>query len=256
MLKAVQSGKRKDNFFFFYFGFFGRILVGSFFIFNGHISFAQDNYAQNEYDTIFNGKDLKGWHISKTNHHGTMGNFYVEEGAIVMKQYPYGQGGIILTDKKYQDFELQLEFKGHPGTNGGIFLRSSESGSAYQLELAGDGEDGTGNFFGEMLRTSINAKIDNVEEVWKKGDWNSFRILITGEIPKVSLWINGIHMWDAEGLRNDLIGDVKEGMIGLQLHWSATLQPVPGGRCCDFSWRPDASHSFRNIVIRELKPAF
>ncbi|WP_373522309.1 DUF1080 domain-containing protein [Aquiflexum sp.] len=221
-----------------------------------HINCAQKNYIQKEYVSIFNGKDLEGWHISKTNHHGTTGNFFVEDGAIVMKQFPYGQGGIILTDQKYQDFELYLEFKGHPGTNGGVFLRSSESGSAYQLELAGDGEMGTGNLFGEMLKTTINANIQNLEEVWKKGDWNSFRIRITGEIPKVSLWINGTHMWDADGKRNDLIADASDGMIALQLHWSSTLQSVPGGRCCDFSWRPDTSHSYKNIMIKELKSEF
>jgi formylglycine-generating enzyme required for sulfatase activity len=106
-----------------------------------------------------------------------------------------------------------------------------------------------------MLKTTINALIETLEKVWKKGDWNSFRIRMTGEIPKVSLWINGEHMWDAEGERNDLIGDVTAGMIAFQLHWSATLQPIPGGRCCDFSWRPDASHQFRNVKIKELEPA-
>ena len=223
---------------------------------SSHLVFGQQSQVPKDFVSLFNGENLEGWHISRTNHHGTVGNFYVEDGAIVMKQYPYGQGGIILTDKKYRDFELYLEFKGHPGTNGGIFLRSSESGSAYQLELAGDGENGTGNLFGEMLRTTINAKIENIEEVWKKGDWNSFLIRMTGETPKVSLWLNGKHMWDAEGKKNDLIGDVQEGMIAFQLHWSATLQPVPGGRCCDFSWKPDAAHAFRNIMVRELKPAF
>lgn len=220
-----------------------------------NLGFAQQRDLQQESVSIFNGKDLDGWHISKTNHHGTIGNFFVEDRAIVLKQYPYGQGGIILSNKMYRDFELTLDFKGYPGTNGGIFLRASESGSGYQLELAGDGEPGTGNLFGEMLRTTVNARIENIGEVWKKGDWNSFRIRITGEIPKVSLWINDEHMWDAEGERNDLIGDVTEGMIAFQLHWSATLQPVPGGRCCDFSWRPEASHQFRNVRIREFNLA-
>ncbi|MEB2777716.1 SUMF1/EgtB/PvdO family nonheme iron enzyme [Algoriphagus sp. D3-2-R+10] len=255
MIKPTQLCKIKHHFPIRFIDFLGRKLMGVLLVIISSIGFAQQVDAQQEFVPIFNGKDLDGWHISKTNHHGTMGNFYVEDGAIVMKQYPYGQGGIILTDKKYQDFELSLEFKGYPGTNGGIFLRSSESGSAYQLELAGDGERGTGNLIGELQRTTINARIENIEEVWKKGEWNSFRIRMTGEIPKVSLWINGEHMWDAEGERNDLIGDVTDGMIAFQLHWSATLQPVPGGRCCDFSWRPDASHQFRNVMIKELKPA-
>lgn len=232
----------------------GRKLVAVSLMMVSHFGFSQQTETPLEFVSIFNGKDLEGWHISKTNHHGTMGNFFVEDEVLVMKQNPYGQGGIILTDKKYRDFELSVEFKGYPGTNGGIFLRSSESGSGYQVELAGDGEQGTGNLIGELLRTTSTARIDSVGKVWEKGDWNHFRICMTGSIPKVSLWINGEHMWDAEGERNDLIADVTEGMIAFQLHWSATLQPVPGGRCCDFSWRPDASHQFRNVKIKELNP--
>lgn len=256
MTKTIQSTRRREYSPFASCKYLGCKMIVIFLSMMYQIGFAQEINAQNEFVSIFNGENLEGWHVSKTNHHGTTGNFFVENGTIVMKQYPYGQGGIILTDKLYQDFELYLEFKGHPGTNGGIFLRSSESGSAYQLELVGDGDRGTGNFFGELLKTTINAKIESLDEVWKKEDWNSFVIRITGEIPKVSLWINGKHMWDAEGQRNDLIGDVTKGMIAFQLHWSATLQPVPGGRCCDFSWKPDAAHSFKNIKIKELKPAF
>lgn len=213
---------------------------------------AQNGEIPKGFSSLFNGKDLSGWHISKTSHHGTIGNFYVEDEALVMKQYPYGQGGIILTDKKYTDFELYLELKGHPGTNGGIFLRSSESGSAYQIEIAGDGEPGTGDLMGEMLRVTTAAKAEKLEQVWKKGEWNSFRLRFIGAKPKATLWINGVQMWEVQAVRNDLIADSPSGMIAFQLHWSATLSPVPGGRCCDYSWRPDASHAFRNIAIKEL----
>src|SRR4051812_16997172 len=51
--------------------------------------------------SIFNGKDLNGWHTSRSSHHGTTGKFYVEDGAITLKQNPYGQGGVLLSDKKY-----------------------------------------------------------------------------------------------------------------------------------------------------------
>ena len=50
---------------------------------------------------IFNGKDLSGWHISKTNHHGTTPDYRVVHGIIVGNQQPIGQGGILLTDRKY-----------------------------------------------------------------------------------------------------------------------------------------------------------
>ncbi len=213
---------------------------------------AQQNSIPKGFTPIFNGRDLSGWHISKTSHHGTSGNFFVEDGSLVMQQYPYGQGGIILTDKKYRDFELYLEFKGDPGTNGGIFFRSSESGSAYQLEVAGDGEPGTGNLIGEMLRTTTTAEATDLQKVWKKGQWNSFHLRVEGAAPHATLWVNGVKMWDVKARRNDLIADVTEGMIALQLHWSSTLVPVPGGSCCGYSWKPDAAHAYRNIAIKEL----
>lgn len=204
------------------------------------------------FSPLFNGKDLSGWHISKTNHQGTVGNFYVEDGAIVMKQYPYGQGGILLTDKNYKDFELYLEYKGDPGTNGGIFYRSSESGTAYQIEMSGDGEEGTGDLIGEMLHITNSAQASDLAKVWNKGGWNSIRLRVVGEKPHATLWVNDVQMWDVQAERNDLIADATEGMIALQLHWSSTIQPVPGGSCCGFSWKPDASHSYRNIAIKEL----
>lgn len=213
---------------------------------------AQPEGIPEGFTSIFNGKDLTGWHISRTNHHGTVGNFYVDEGAIVMKQYPYGQGGILLTDQKYGDFELYLEVKADPGTNGGIFFRSNESGSAYQIEIEGDGEPSTADLISEMLRTTTTARAEELENVWVQGDWNSFRLRVIGENPHAILWVNGVKMWDVETERNDLIGDVTEGMIALQLHWSQTPTPVPGGSCCEFSWRPDGAHYFRNIAIKEL----
>ncbi|AHM61427.1 hypothetical protein D770_15865 [Flammeovirgaceae bacterium 311] len=214
--------------------------------------YAQIGKIPKGFTPIFNGKDLRGWHISKISHHGTVGNFFVEDGILFMKQYPYGQGGIILTDKKYKDFELYLEFKGDPGTNGGIFFRSNESGSAYQLEVSGDGEPGTGNLIGEMLRTTTPAQAKELAKVWNKGGWNSFRLRVVGAKPHATLWVNGVQMWEVKAQRNDLIADVTEGMIALQLHWSSTLLPVPGGSCCGYSWRPDGAHAYRNIAIKEL----
>src|SRR3954468_2623054 len=92
---------------------------------------------------IFDGKTTKGWHLSRTVHHGTTGNVSVENGEIALRQRPYGQGGLLLSDKKYHNFDLYLEVKAAWGCNSGIFLRSTEGGSAYQIEL--DQTRGTGN---------------------------------------------------------------------------------------------------------------
>ncbi|MEX2514316.1 MAG: family 16 glycoside hydrolase [Cyclobacteriaceae bacterium] len=118
-------------------------------------------------------ENLNGRHRSLTTHYGLSGHFFKEEGAIVLEQDPFGQGGILLSDRRFKDFELRFEFKGDPGTNGGLLLRSAESGTAYQLELVGDGGKGTGAFFGEMLQVEKTVPAPDLDQIWKRGDWNS-----------------------------------------------------------------------------------
>ncbi len=77
---------------------------------------------------IFNGKDLTGWHISKTNHHGTTPDYRVLHGLIVATQQPFGQGGILLTDKKYRNVEVYMEVKPDWGCDGGLFFWADEAG--------------------------------------------------------------------------------------------------------------------------------
>jgi hypothetical protein len=200
---------------------------------------------------LFNGKDLSGWHTSRTSHQGTTGNFYVENGEIVLKQNPYGQGGVLLTDRKFSNYELFVEVKIDSFCNGGIFIRSTESGQAYQVELANPG--GTGSLFGEAMQISKSAKAIDLEKIWKPNDWNSFLIRMTGATPTITLWINGKLMWEVTQPENDFVANAASGMIGLQSHWTAQYQSTPGGFNMPGAWRPGAAHRFRNIGIKELE---
>jgi hypothetical protein len=199
---------------------------------------------------IFSGKDLTGWHISRTTHQGTTPDAHAKNGVLYMQQHPYGQGGVLLSNKKYRDFELYVEVKIDSFCNGGIFLRSTESGQAYQIELAEPG--GTGNLFGELMRISKEGVADKAS-VWKPNDWNSFRIRMTGEIPRIMLWINGKLMFDVTEPANDFTAGATEGMIGFQAHWSTTFSAASEAFDMSGSWRPGASHRFRNIAIKEIK---
>ena len=209
-------------------------------------------YAQipKGFKPLFNGKNLKGWHVSRTTHQGTTPNFYVEDGAIVASQEPFGQGGILLTDKRFRDFELYMEIKIDSFANGGIFLRSNEGGAAYQIELVLPGN--TGDLLGERTPVSASGKATKLNEVWKAGDWNSFRIRMTGEIPRVTLWINEVEMYSAQQTKNDFIAGAVEGMIALQCHWTAVYAPTASGGMPLSSWIPGAKHRYRNIGIKEL----
>jgi hypothetical protein len=199
---------------------------------------------------IFNGRDLTGWHPSRTDHHGSTPNVFVKDGVLVVKQAPYGQGGLLLTNKRYGNFELYVEVKAPEGCNSGIFLRSTEGGSAYQIEL--DEGGGTGDFFGENLEVSLPAKADKRASVWKKNAWNSFRIRMQGAAPRVTEWINGVQMFDVQEPRNDKVAGETDGMIGLQAHWVSLYEPAKESFNLPGSWRPDAEYQFRRMAIREL----
>lgn len=200
---------------------------------------------------ILNGKNLQGWHISRTTHQGTTPDVRVENGAVVLRQNPYGQGGVLLSDKKYKDFELYVEAKIDSFTNGGIFIRSSESGIAYQIELD-EAAGSTGSLYGERMPVSQSVAAKERAAVWKANDWNSFRIRMVGDIPRITLWINGKQMWDVTQPKNDFPAGATEGMIGFQSHWTALFSPAAGKWNGLNSWAPGAAHRFRNIAIREL----
>jgi hypothetical protein len=174
----------------------------------------------------------------------------VESGAITLKQNPYGQGGILLTDLKYQDFELYVELKIDSFCNGGIFLRSTESGQAYQIELANPG--GTGALLGEAMEISKSAAAENIGDVWKPDDWNSFRIRMVGDVPTLTLWVNGQKVWEVTQPKIDFTAGAVEGMIGLQSHWTALYQPIPKGFNMPGAWRPEGAHRFRNLAVKKL----
>ena len=207
----------------------------------------------NGFTPLFNGRDLTGWHVSRSTHQGTTPDVRVEQRAIVLRQHPYGQGGLLMTDKRFKNFELYLETKPDSGTNGGIFFRSSEGGSAYQVEVEGGGAGATGSLFGEMLRVSTPVRATGVQALWRPDDWNAFRIRVEGDVPRVALWINGVQIYDAQLGRNDLIAGRTDGMIALQSHWSSTYEPVAGSFDMSASWKPGAAHRYRNVAIKELK---
>ena len=199
---------------------------------------------------LFNGKNLAGWHVSRSTHQGTTPAFSASDGIITGQENPYGQGGLLLTDKKYKNFELYAEVKIDSFANGGLFLRSTESGVAYQIELAEPG--GTGGFIGERINVTKSVDPSGIKKVWKVNDWNTFRVRITGDAPHVTLWVNGVQIYDVVEPKNDLIAGETSGHIALQCHWTALYSNAAGVGMALLSWQPGAKHCFRNIGIKEL----
>ena len=68
--------------------------------------------AKNDWISLFDGKTLGGWHKNPQRiGHGTGGRWFVDGGAIVGEQDPpgSGNGGILLSDRKFGDFEVKID---------------------------------------------------------------------------------------------------------------------------------------------------
>jgi hypothetical protein len=70
--------------------------------------------------TLFNGKELKGWH--SYNQDKAVG-WFIEDGTLTSD----GSGGDLVTDKEYGDFELEFEFKIPEGSNSGVLYKVIET---------------------------------------------------------------------------------------------------------------------------------
>lgn len=206
------------------------------------------------FKSLFNGKDLTGWHWSRTVRHGSIGGFRVEQGAMALYQEVFGQGGLLMSDKRYKDFEFYFEVDmqpGNPGYNSGVFLRSTESGYGYQVELTGGAT--TGNMLVEAiapLSVPAQATTAKFNEVWKTTGWNSIRVRMVGDAPHMILWLNDVLMWDVQQTKNSQMAGETDGLLGLQLHWSAPTSAAGGST--NIGAKPGASVRFRNLFIKEL----
>jgi hypothetical protein len=196
---------------------------------------------------IFDGKDLAGWHISQTNHHGNSKGWTVKDGVLLATQDRPGNGGILLTDKKYRDFEVSLEVNPDWGCDGGLFLRSNEAGDGYQVMIDYLEGGSVGGVYGEGLEALKDGKGQLVnpdwEKLWKKGEWNLLRARIEGDVPHIRVWLNEVPLVDWTDSANHAKDGATEGMIAVQMHFSNDKTP---------RWKPGGFHRFRNIAVKEL----
>src|SRR4029079_14579699 len=107
--------------------------------------------------SIFDGQALKGGHVrAKTGHSRASKQqagckWVVEEGAIIGSQDSPGNGGIIITDEQFGDFEVALEMRNDFGPDSGLFLRSTEDGKAWQAMIDYHANGNLMGIYGEGL---------------------------------------------------------------------------------------------------------
>ncbi|MFN3422226.1 MAG: DUF1080 domain-containing protein, partial [Armatimonadota bacterium] len=128
--------------------------------------------AEEGFVSLFNGKDLTGWHV--------MGSpsWKVENGILVCT----GEGGGWLrSDKQYENFVLRLEFRISKGGNSGIFIRSALEGNpaftGMEIQILDDhGRDPASNTTGAIYGAVAPKK--NMSK--PAGEWNCVEIICSG----------------------------------------------------------------------------
>lgn len=197
----------------------------------------------------FDGRTLAGWHVSaQTGHsaasgHRSGGRWVAEDGAITGSQDVPGNGGIILTDRQFGDFEVILEMKNDYGPDSGLFLRSTEKGAAYQYLVDYHAGGNLAGLYGEGIDPGFHVRNftfgDAPEKItpdeaptalpvapadwplfWKHGEWNELHARIEGNPPRVTTWINGVRFmeWNDPQKRHP-----DKGMVALQVHGGGDL---------------------------------
>lgn len=226
------------------------------------------------FTALFNGKDLTGWHVSKTARHGIQPDFHVAHGMILGTQRPLGSGGLLITDKQYRNFEFYMEVKPDWGNDSGIFLRTTETGVAYQITMdylaggsmgrligeggiqfgAGRGGGGAASPAGATSPASAGARGGSGGQIpggraqtadpgltaWKREGWNTVRVRVAGDVPHATVWVNDQQISDATDTENHALSGMIDGPIAIQIH-GGTVRWQPGG-----FWR------WRNLAIKEL----
>jgi hypothetical protein len=235
---------------------------------------------------LFDGKTLDGWHTNPERiDHGTGGQWRVEpDGVLAGQQDPpgSGNGGVLLTDRKFGDFELSIEMKPDWGVCSGLFLRGNDRGQCFQMMVDYHDNGNVGHIYGEgtggwaARPFDINGKYEDGKlvgitadgdreasdvgllltckpqewvEAWKFDDWNRAVVRVEGgRYPLITTKINDlvVALFDA-GTSDSARYDRERTAEQLGDEGSIAVQVHGGG-----GWPNGAKCRWRNIRIRPI----
>ena len=199
------------------------------------------------YVSIFNGKDLSGWHglvknpilrakmtkeeLSKAQIEANakmLINWKVKDGCIVFN----GDGDNLCTQKLYDDFEMIVDWKISKHGDSGIYLRGSPQVQIWDTSRVYVGAQvGSGGLYNNQKNPSKPLVLaDNAI-----GDWNTFRIRMEGD--RVTVFLNGIMVVDNVVMEN---------------YWDRSI-PIFAREAIELQAH-GTDLAFRNIYVKELNP--
>lgn len=169
--------------------------------------------------TLFNGKNLDGWHPQKQN------NQWIAENGILKSPKP---GTNLITDQKFEDFKLHIEFRYPEGGNTGIYLRGR-----YEVQI----EDSKGKEPSSIYLGGVYGFLTPNENVAQSpGEWQTYDITLIGR--RVTIVANG---------KTVIADQIIPGITGGALD---SKEGEPGPIMLQGDHRPA---DFRNIIITPAK---
>lgn len=184
---------------------------------------ANSNTSNIKGQALFNGENLEGW-IQK----GGEAKYTVEDRVIIGETVSNTSNSFLTTDKMYDDFILELDFKVDPSMNSGIQIRSNSKPEyqngrvhGYQIEIDPSERAWSGGIYEEGRRGWLVPLENNQKgkEAFKQNDWNHVRVEAIGDTIKT--WLNDV---PTAYLIDD---NTREGFIALQVH-SIGKEEEPG----------------------------
>jgi hypothetical protein len=210
-------------------------------------AFADDG----RWTSLFDGETLEDWEMLEGE-----GKFFVEDRQIVAETTEGASHCYLCTERTFENFVLEIDFKVDEGFNSGVQIRTTvhtkkgdtdylngknvltrwhyEPGDVvgYQIEIDPSGRQWTGGLYECGSRGWLQTLEYNepARKAYKPGEWNRFRIEAVDD--SIKSWINGVPAVDTRDAWR------RDGRIGLQLHSAK---------------EPGLQIHFRNIRIKEME---
>lgn len=153
---------------------------------------------------IFTGNDLSGWKVPEENVW-----WKAADGLLRVQSGPKQQGSTLWTEKEYENFIVELEFKMGAGTvDSGVFIRNGNE--QIQIGISGSlKRDMTASPY--ISGKGYPVEAEGVAEILQQDEWNAMTIVAKG--PSYVVWLNGklVMTYVSESA-------AERGPIGIQLH--------------------------------------
>jgi hypothetical protein len=165
--------------------------------------------------SLFDGRSLAGW-VTRGGRYDGDARWSVEDGCIVGRQGPSGEGGLLYTERAYTCFELRLEARLDHPFDSGVFLRmvprsAERKGAQVTLDWREDGE------IGAIYADGYLAHNEGGRARFRADAWNDLCVRCTGFDMRIEVWLNGEKITDY-AQPPDSAGYAPAGLIGLQVH--------------------------------------